>query len=107
MSARGMRGGSRSPNTSADMDVLLDSLLAEWEDVAELAEESTTLDPADQELYQLEWTLAEEQLKQLRENAQEALLTPTQQCRYDELERLITRYHPTLETLFQGPRGSP
>ena len=28
-------------DTSADIDLLLDNLLAEWEDVAELAEEPT------------------------------------------------------------------
>ncbi len=94
-------------DTSADIDVLLDILLAEWRDVAELAEEPTPLDPADQELYLLEWTLAEERLKQLQGYAREALLTPMQQRRYDELEQLITRYRPTLETLFQDRRVAP
>ncbi len=94
-------------NTSADIDLLLDTLLAEWRDVAALAEEPTPLDPADQELYQLEWTLAEERLKQLRRYAREALLTPTQQCRYDELEQLITRYRPKLATLFEDRRVAP
>ncbi len=91
----------------ADIDLLLGTLLAEWRDVAELAEEPTPLDPADQELYQLEWTLTEERLKQLRGHAQVALLTPAQQRRYDELEQLIARYRPTLETLFQDRRVAP
>ena len=102
-----MGGEHDARDIGADIDLLLDTLLAEWRDVAELAEEPTSLDPADQELYQLEWTLAEERLKQLRGYTQAALLSPTQQCRYDELEQLITRYRPKLATLFEDRRVAP
>ena len=102
-----MGGEHDARDIGADIDLLLDTLLAEWRDVAELAEEPTSLDPADQELYQLEWTLAEERLKHLRGYAQAALLTPAQQRRYNELEQLIAHYRPTLETLFEDRRVAP
>ena len=45
-------------DTGANIDLLLDILRAEWRDMAGLAEEPTSLDPAGQERYRLEWTLA-------------------------------------------------
>ncbi len=87
-------------STAAEIEFLLSTLLDEWQDVTELADQWPTLDTAEKEDFQLEWTLTEERLERMRGIAS-LDLTATQRARYCELLKLVAQNRPVLESLLR------
>lgn len=86
--------------TAAEIDFLLSTLFDEWQDVTELAHQWPTLDAAEKEDFQLEWTLTEERLERMQVIASHGL-TAAQWDRYRELLKLVAQNRPILETLLR------
>jgi hypothetical protein len=83
----------------ARVDRYLDYLQREWEGIPSLAAEWNTWDEDSRLDFVLEWPIREDRLHQLHEWAEQGVLAPAQRARYDDLQRLLARYRPTVEKL--------
>jgi hypothetical protein len=82
-------------------DRFLSYLESEWEGVPTLAEEWDELDDLDKMVFDQEWVIREDRLRDLRGWAENGLLTRNQQARYEELLKLIGEHRPMLDRLFE------
>ncbi len=67
--------------------------------VPDYAEEFETWDDVQQLAFVHEWDIREGRLSQLRQYAKQALLTPPQLDRYEQLLELVAQHRPTLEAM--------
>ena len=84
------------------VDFLLGVLLPSWQDVRRFAADWKDWSPDDRLDVLVEWGVRESRLQELRDYADQGLLTPTQCARYQELMLLIEKYRPILERLRQS-----
>lgn len=84
------------------IDPYLDYLFREWGSVPELAQEWWRWEELDRLDFMYEWAIRESYRGQLEEWATQGLLSPAQHARYKGLLKLIARYRPTLEELFES-----
>jgi len=87
--------------TEGRADRFLSYLESEWGGIAALAEEWDEFDNLDKIVFDQEWVIRVDRLRDLRRWAEKGLLTPEQQARYQELLKLIEQYRPTLERLLE------
>ena len=84
------------------IDHYLSYLLREWEGIPHLAAEWADWDELSRLTFDVNWTVPEDRLHQLRQWAKEGRLTPEQTDRYEELLKLVEQHRPTLERLLDS-----
>ena len=77
----------------------LDYLINEWEGVPDLAAEWDEWDEWSKFSFVMDWPIREDRLHQLKEWAEQGLLTPAQRARYDDLLKLVAEHRPTMDKL--------
>jgi hypothetical protein len=91
---------ARDPQLEADIEYHLNYQFGEWKSIPEIAEWWPEMDGIDREVFHLEWCgITESRLRELRQWVVEGRLTPAQQARYQDLERLVKTHRPTVERL--------
>src|SRR5215210_1543656 len=85
----------------ATIEHYLSYLTATWESVPLEAREWQEWDEDSRLVYELNWAVPEDRLHSLRHWADQGLLTPMEQARYDHLLRLVGRYRPLLAELLR------
>jgi hypothetical protein len=88
-------------DVTADVDWLLDYLLAEWEDIPNIAREWPAWTTIDRIHALIDWPVVESNLRALEDYAAQDILTPAQTERYTRLHALVTKYRPLLQRLMQ------
>jgi hypothetical protein len=88
-------------DVTADVDWLLDYLLAEWEDIPNIAREWPTWTKIDRIHALIDWPVVESNLRALEDYAAQGILTPAQSEQYTRLHVLVTKYRPLLQQLMQ------
>lgn len=84
-----------------DVDRLLSYLEAQWSEVPEIADSwDSEMDGIDKEVFQLEWSIKEDNLVLLEAQVARGNLSNEQYRRYQDLKRLIRQERPVLERLF-------
>ncbi|HLH23968.1 MAG TPA: hypothetical protein VK066_15705 [Chloroflexota bacterium] len=83
------------------IDDYLDYLFAEWEAIPEVAAEWDEWQDHEQLDFVVEWPIREDRLRELQQWAEQGLLAPQQQARYERLLALVARQRPTLEKLLR------
>lgn len=88
---------AREPRSWTDIDPHLDYRFRSWQSVPEDADWWPGMDPAEQEVFHLEWAgIMGNRLRELRGWAEGGALTPAQRERYDELPQPADRHRPIL-----------
>ncbi len=84
-----------------DVEELLAYLESQWCEVTDIADLwDSEMDRDDKEVYQLEWSIKDDNLALLESQVVSGNLTARQYGRYKALRRMITRQRPVLERLF-------
>ena len=85
----------------ADVDYHLQYQADAWASIPEVVEAWEEMDPAEREVFHLEWVgITEARLKQLGKGQQDTgRLTPDQQARYAQVCALVSQHRPTVERL--------
>lgn len=76
-------------------------LLKAWQGVPELAAEWPGWDEHSRLAFDLDWGVCEDRLAQLQQWAEEGRLDPLQRARFDQLQALVARHRPLLESLLR------
>ena len=87
------------PDVKTEVNWLLAYLDKKWRDVPEIARTWETWDPIDQEVFVLEWAIPRSHLLRLQEHVARGQLSPAQQARYEDLQRLMQEHGSTLGRL--------
>ncbi len=95
---------TQDPHVLARVERYLHYLTSEWEGVPLLAEEWHEWDEHSRFSFAMDWPIREDRLGELRQWAEQDVLTSTQRARYDELLELVARNRPILERLL-GDEG--
>jgi predicted TIM-barrel fold metal-dependent hydrolase len=90
---------AQSPQLRIRIEHALASLRREWQSIPELAAEWGEWDEHSRFVFALDWPVCEDSLHQLREWAEQDVLTPEQRAQYDELLELVARNRPVLGQL--------
>ncbi len=94
-----MAAVARTADLHDRIDRYLSYLIREWASIPEIADEWDEWDDLEQLEFTVEWPIREDRLGQLQAYAEQGLMTPAQQDRYDELLHLVEKHRPTLERL--------
>ena len=94
-----MAGVARDATT--DVDWLLDYLLAEWEDIPNIAREWPSWTKIDRIHALIDWPVVESNLRTLEDYAAQGFLSSAQTERCARLLALMTKYRPLLQRLLQ------
>lgn len=92
---------ARKLDLQARVDRYLEYLVREWQSVPGVAQEWTDWSADEQLEFVLEWPIREDRLGQLRQYAEQGLLTPPQRERYEQLLELVAQHRPTVEALLR------
>jgi hypothetical protein len=90
---------AQQTDLAAWIDRSLDYLTASWAAIPAIASGWDERDELDRLDFVMEWQIREDRLIQVQQWNAEGLLSPPQQRRLAELERLIRRHRLTLERL--------
>lgn len=90
---------AQDPQLQERIEGFLTYALREWSSIPAYAAEFETWDPVDQLVFVHEWAIRESALVELRNYAEQRLLTPAQHQRYQRLQRLVARHRATLDRL--------
>lgn len=93
---------AQDAQSQASIEHYLDHLIRTWEGVPLDAEGWEEWDEHSRFAYGFDWGVPEDRLHQLQGWAEQRLLTPAQQARYEQRRELVTRYRPLLEKLLEG-----
>ncbi|HLH26572.1 MAG TPA: hypothetical protein VK066_28965 [Chloroflexota bacterium] len=105
-----MAAPSHDSAVSERMESFLTYLLAEWRAIPELAQEWAEWSEAERLDYASDWAIREDRLLEVTAAAQQGRLTPGQQQRYVQVQRLVAQHRPLLDRLFHEaglPLSSP
>lgn len=83
------------------IDHYLDYLIRTWESVPIDAREWDDWDDLSQLTYDLDWGVPNDRLAQLRQFAEQGVLTSAQRARYEDLLKLVDRYRPVLAEMLE------
>ena len=93
---------ARDPRLESDIDYHLEYQFHQWDNLSDIAAQWAEMDTIDREVFHLEWVgITESRLTLLEQWAEQALLTPAQRARYDQLLRLVERHRPLLGELLR------
>ncbi len=95
---------AQDPQLQARIDRYLEYLRREWDSIPALAAEWDEWDEHSRLVFALDWPICEDRLHELRQWAEQDVLTPAQRARYDELLGLVACNRPILERLL-GEEG--
>lgn len=91
---------ARDLHPRPDVDYHLDYQFRAWAGIPEYTEWWPDMDAVDREVFHLEWVgITEGRLDQLRQWAEQGLLTTAQRDRYRQLLELVAQHRPTIEAL--------
>jgi uncharacterized protein YhaN len=98
-----------SQTFQARIDGALERALAAWKQVPTLQKEWVEWDEESRFHFWVDWPIQEDLLSQLEEWDQAARMSNDQQHRYRRLLKVVARYRPPLERLFDclGAAGHP
>lgn len=96
---------AQDPQLSSRIDHYLDYLANTWESVPLDAREWDNWDELSQLAYVIDWGVPEDRLHQLRQFAEQSLLTEAQYARFRALLDLVARHRPTLQRMLQDETG--
>ena len=98
---RTMAQVARDAELRATIEHYLRYLTATWESVPLEAQEWHDWDEDSRLVYELNWAVPEDRLHNLRQWANQGLLTSKERARYDHLLRLVERHRPLLDELLR------
>ena len=102
-----MASSIRTMNDTA-AESFLAYLAREWASVPQVAANWLSLDEEEQLAFDLEWAIREDRLADVEAWSHAGILTAAQARRFEELQGVIVRNRPILETMLQyceSPRG--
>ncbi|RIK45501.1 MAG: hypothetical protein DCC58_06225 [Chloroflexi bacterium] len=89
-------------HTSRKIDELIDLVLADIDDAAELASTSDMVTEATLVDFSVEWRLTCDRLLQLKEHERQGNFNWAQTLRYMDLQERLDKVHPAIDALLQG-----
>lgn len=92
---------AQRPELREWIDDYLEYLCDEWRDVPQVVREWHEWEDHVQLEFLCEWPIREDRLHQLEQWAEQGLLTPDQDTRYQQLLGLVAAYRPVLEDLLK------
>ena len=95
---------TQDPHVLARVERYLHYLTSEWEGVPLLAEEWHEWDEHSRFSFAMDWPIREDRLHELREWAEQDILTPAQRAQYEALVKLVTCHRPVLTKLLDDSR---
>jgi hypothetical protein len=94
-----MAAVARDRQLEERIEAFLSYCIREWEAIPEVAVEWSEWGDLERLEFRAEWPIREDRRQQLREHAEQGLLTPAQWHRFDHLQRLVATHQPTLDRL--------
>lgn len=94
-----------TPEIRASIDWYLDGLARKWGEALDTMRDWESLDPLDQDVFDVEWPLTLDYLDRLREYRRQSLFSPRQERRFQELKKSLYDHESELEVIL-GPGGA-
>jgi hypothetical protein len=92
---------AQDPQLRGRIEHYLEYLTNQWAGIPELAAEWDEWDRESRLTFMFNWGVPADRLHQLKQWAEQDVLTPEQRERYDRLLELVTEHRPTLDRLLE------